>query len=140
MKRRCKGGVNELPAYRHVNVRMSLDEFIEWALPRYEDFIEKYPDESPSISRFGDSGDYEIGNIELISLKDNRRIQNCDRGTRLQKDGSKRCSTCKTVYENAEQSFSKNKKNFDGYSGLCKQCAKESHNKWLNSKKTKYEH
>lgn len=75
MVARCENANGKNPTYANVRLLMSLDEFITWALPRYTEFIANHPNESPCTARFGDKGHYEIGNIEVISMADNRKQQ-----------------------------------------------------------------
>lgn len=75
MLRRCGNKTGTDPAYANVELRMTLRDFKEWALPRYVEFMALHPKDVPSISRFGDKGHYEIGNIGVISVTENRRQQ-----------------------------------------------------------------
>jgi len=75
MKARCKNANGRCPSYANVELKMSEAVWLEWALPLYEAFITNYPDESPCVSRLGDTGHYEIANIEIISVKENRKRQ-----------------------------------------------------------------
>lgn len=73
MKIRCLNANGKNPTYAKVELRMTLSEFIAWALPRYAKFIAEHPNESPCTARFGDRGHYEISNIKVISVADNRK-------------------------------------------------------------------
>lgn len=60
------------PAYTHVEVRMSKDEFLGWAIPRYEKWLlEHEVTEAPTIDRIESRGHYELKNIQLLSRSDN---------------------------------------------------------------------
>lgn len=75
MLARC-GNVNgKNPAYSNVELRMTKEEWLEWAVPQYEKFVKDFPDQSPNVSRFGDSGHYEIGNLEIICQLENVKKQ-----------------------------------------------------------------
>lgn len=71
MKRRCGNANGKNPAYAGVELRMTMDEWLAWAVPEYGRFNQDHPNESPNASRRGDAGHYEIGNIEVIPRKDN---------------------------------------------------------------------
>ena len=75
MGRRCENKSGKHPAYKNVQLRMTMEELIEWAVPRYEKFLSERPDDTPCVARNGDSGHYKIGNIEIVSVKENRDAQ-----------------------------------------------------------------
>lgn len=120
MKRRCVGGKahDQHPAYADVNLRMTLEEWLEWAVPRYEKFIKEYPDTSPAAARKGDLGDYQIGNIEIISHSQNA----LDKKTLLhiRPDGTKMCCRCRVTKPLSD--FSKNKWRKNGLNHNCRSC------------------
>jgi len=101
---------------------MTMEDFLQWALPLYTSFIEKNPDKSPSVARKGDKGHYELGNIEIISMEENRSRQEAK--LLLKPDGTKLCSRCEEV-KIAEGNFSKNKSRPDGLCHWCKPCMSE---------------
>ncbi len=119
MKRRCVGGKahTKNPAYAGVELRMTMDEWIAWALPKYSSL-----EQPPSVSRKGDVGHYEIGNIEIIPFLENM-ARRATPGRAV--DGIKRCSTCRE--KKKVESFSKNKSHFDGYAHQCKSCVSDYH-------------
>lgn len=121
MYRRCENRCGTEPAYAKVKLRMTKSEWLDWALPKYRKFARLHPDESPSVSRKGDKGHYEIGNIQIISWQENRKLMATP--ARLKEDGTKRCATCKKV-QNA-RNYYKNKATFDGLAHQCKACRKE---------------
>lgn len=120
MKIRCLNANGKNPAYLKVELKMSMNEFLEWAIPKYEEFIKLNPGLSPSISRFNDEGHYEISNIEIISFKENNARQK--RVAMIKPDGTKLCSRCKTVKDSCE--FNKSKGRADGFSNECRKCSK----------------
>lgn len=109
-------GIN--PTYAGVELRMTLEDWLTWAIPQYEHFIAVHPGMSPSAARNGDVGHYEIGNIEIVSTIDNRAQQAMP--GQLRSDGTKRCSRCKEV--KGASCFSKNKSMRDGLAHSCKPC------------------
>ena len=75
MKRRCSDGNGKEPCYSGVSVNMSKEEWLDWAVPRYRNFIQNTPSKTPTVHRLNDSGDYEIANIEIISRSENLERQ-----------------------------------------------------------------
>jgi hypothetical protein len=132
MLARCENADGKNPSYVDVKLRMTLDEWVAWSVPRYEKFIEKNPGISPSVSRFGDIGDYEIGNIEIISFVDNRAKQKFK--NRLRPDGTKPCAKCERILPQNE--FSKRTRNFDGLDQWCKSCSNQACRDYRKKKRT----
>jgi hypothetical protein len=58
-------------SYASIDLKMSREEFAEWAIPAIESFAKCYPQERPSIDRIDPDGHYEQNNIRIISVKDN---------------------------------------------------------------------
>ena len=123
MKRRCGNKCGTEPAYAKVKLKMTLEEWMEWALPRYERFTRKYPDDIPNVSRKGDKGHYEIGNIRIVSHLVNR----ADRTIGQMVNGRKRCSSCKT--RKGAEHFNRNRTSKDGYASECRNCRKLKYHK-----------
>lgn len=106
MKQRCGNANGRNPAYNGVELRMTEEEWLEWSIPLYEEFQRENADTSPSVSRIADSGHYELGNLEIMSVAENRRRQ--VRASRI----TLRCVACGRGYErlksrvlDAEKSF-----------------------------------
>lgn len=60
------------PTYVNVDVRMTKNEFLEWAIPRYKEWIEThFAYEIPTIDRIDSTAHYEIMNIRILSKSDN---------------------------------------------------------------------
>jgi hypothetical protein len=57
--------------YEHVEVKMTKEQFLEWAVPKYEKWFKEHPNVVPSINRLDSKGHYEINNIEMISMREN---------------------------------------------------------------------
>lgn len=75
MVRRCKGGNSVEAAYNDVEVKFTLEEWLDWAVPQYELFENEHPNKTPHVSRIGDSGDYEFDNIKIKPSEDNWQEQ-----------------------------------------------------------------
>lgn len=59
------------PSYSDIQLKMTKEEFLSWAIPQYEEWAKHHPEETPSINRIDPYGHYELSNIQIISLKDN---------------------------------------------------------------------
>lgn len=77
MRRRCRND----PYYLELNVQIKVSEidFIAWATKALREFYYETPSGNPSVNRTGkipqegnEEGDYEIGNIEIKELWDNK--------------------------------------------------------------------
>lgn len=118
MLARCGDPNGKNPTYATVELRMTLEAWLQWSIPEYERFITRYPDLSPSAARKGDAGHYEIGNVEIISSLENRAQQAMP--GQLRPDGTKRCSRCKET--KLADEFCKNRGTRDGLSHQCRPC------------------
>lgn len=125
MVARCENANGKNPAYANVKLKMTLDEWLKWAVPRYRRFIAKHPGQSPCASRKGDAGHYEIGNIEIIDASENRARQRAI--LLMREDGTKLCGRCRQV-KDANENFAKHRNRPDGYATWCKACV-STHNK-----------
>jgi hypothetical protein len=123
MQARCLNKNGKNPTYAGVELRMTMKEWVAWAVPEYERFILSYPDQTPNAARFKDVGHYEIGNVRIISLSQNCAEQPIRGIGLLKTDGTKRCSDCKGV--KGSNSFSKNRATKDGFHNICKDCVRE---------------
>jgi len=117
-------------SYAHVEIRMTVDEFLAWAVPEYEKWTKKRPKEKPSIDRIDSNGHYEIGNLRLLELQKNRS-NNRRNMHRLAPKGTLHCHRCKQ-YLPREQFYERpsvpitatSERNH--WSGMCKECTKEA--------------
>jgi hypothetical protein len=125
-----RGRVTEGPrlkeCYRGVQIRMTREQFMEWAVPAFTKWIEEHPGVKSSVDRIEAAGHYELGNIRIISLsqnsRDTRRTKNTEK-TKTQ--GKLWCSGCQAYL--SEDLFYKLKR--PGRSGrtntgYCKECDK----------------
>ena len=118
MRRRCGNADGKNPAYIDVELRITEELWLEWAVPRYEAFLRARPTEVPCVSRNGDQGHYEFGNIQVLSVAENRALQKSV--GLLRADGRKRCGMCRR--ELTPAFFSKNRCKPDGLAPRCKEC------------------
>ena len=66
MNHRCGKGT-----YRHIRVKMTKQEWRDFAFPLLKKFLEERPDETPSVDRIDPDGDYSLDNIRIISYQEN---------------------------------------------------------------------
>lgn len=133
MLARCGNPNGKNPTYANVELRMTLEEWMTWAVPRYEEFNLLHSDVSPAVSRYGDMGHYEIGNMEIISQAENASRQKRDTTYLLRPDGNKLCSKCLAVH--SKEKFSKASRNRDGLATWCRQCIATSCQEWRDRKR-----
>jgi len=132
---RCENANGKNPAYANVKLRMTLDEFVAWSVPRYEAFIAEHPSASPVCARKGDKGDYEIGNIEIISFIENRRRQQPI--LLVREDGTKMCGGCRRIMD-AVGNFGKNRSRRDDLvQGMSCGIKGAGHERWQKTRSTK---
>ena len=117
MKQRCKNVNGKNKSYLNVELKMTEGEWLEWAVPLYETFLEAMPDESPCASRKNDTGHYGIGNIEIISVKENRKRQKADRPAALTHGSLSsyrycKCELCKKANRDHRREYRARKKKF----------------------------
>lgn len=121
MNRRCLNRDGDNPAYARIELRIGKAEFIAWALPYYEQIIAA--GKIPTVSRIGDKGHYEIGNIEIIPKDEHRRLEALIRKSRTRPEpGKKVCPKCRVTKECSE--FSHNRSSMDGRNCWCKLCVR----------------
>lgn len=118
MKRRAGNATGVEPAYANVQLLITKDVWLAWAIPEYERFQANHPDMSPCVSRFEDTGHYELDNIEIISVAENRARQKAI--LLLKPDGTKLCSMCREIKNGAM--FAKSRRRPDGLSHQCRRC------------------
>lgn len=129
MQRRCLNADGNNPAYKNVELRMTLREWLEWALPKYESFIKENPKDKPSVARHNDEGHYELGNLSICSLSENikqqKRKHTWVHGT-LSGYRYCRCALCSKAKRKYMQEY-KRKTEYRGFESLC------SHHLWAGS-------
>ncbi len=83
--------------YAGIEVRMTRQEFLAWAIPIYSEWMKQHPDDTPSVDRKDPTGHYEIGNLQIISLSDNSQITRRNK-TWSAPPGTAWCSGCKDYH------------------------------------------
>lgn len=58
-------------SYADIQVLFTRDQFFDWAIPAYTDWINKNPGKAPSLDRTDPSGDYAPGNVRVLELSVN---------------------------------------------------------------------
>lgn len=110
-------------SYRLVELRMTQEQFFAWAIPKYETWFRERPGVTPSIDRIESTGHYEISNIRLAPLQENR-LRNSRRRNAIAPFGKRWCSGCQDYFPIDE--FSKRRKptpsNPLGLFAYCKTC------------------
>ena len=133
MLKRCLNKDGKNPSYANVELKMTWEEWLQWAVPEYEKFQRDNPGVTPNAARIGDAGHYELGNIRIISQTQNCEEQAGKYINAVQENGTKRCSSCKTP--RPVEMFSKNKSRWDGLASDCKDCV----NKYIKQMREKKE-
>lgn len=101
LNQRCYNGkysttpTNQFKSYKNkkIQLKMTKEEFTSWMLLNYNTYNDlKEKGEIPSIDRINPNGDYEISNIQMISLHENlekRSGKTCRRMNRQEKEIAK---------------------------------------------------
>lgn len=114
---------NHRKCYASVEVRMTREEFMAWAVPAYEEWFRDRPGVTPSVDRIDSKGHYEPGNIRLLPVQDNRR-----RSSKFINDfapeGTKWCPSC-TGFLPFASFYQTNRRTYHrlGLSAYCRKCA-----------------
>lgn len=119
-------------SYAGIELKMTRSEFLEWAVPRYAEWIAKGIEGVPSVDRIQSSGHYELGNLQLIERRLNSSKRKCNLTNGLP-EGLKKCAHCNEVKPFEAFGFRSQgllKKRY-----ICILCErKESANRWRKKK------
>lgn len=107
------------PSYSDIEVRMTFNEWINWAFPQYRAWMDNRPGEIASLDRINTTGHYEITNLQIISTKENSRKPRRS-ANNLAPKGAHWCSRCQ-AYLPLEM-FGKNPSNRASKAQYCKGC------------------
>lgn len=72
MNRKARNDDGLHPTYAAVEVRMTRDQFLAWAVPAFEAWMAQNPGKSPAVGRIGHVGHYELGNIVVTEFEPHR--------------------------------------------------------------------
>ena len=111
--------------YEHVQIRMTRQEFLDWALPKYEQWMKDRPDETPSLDRVDPNGHYEISNLRLLERGENSRLAKNHPNVHA-KEGTAWCCRCEQYLDVSQ--FWRSKSNYNGLQGRCKDCQRHAIN------------
>lgn len=100
---------------------MERDEFMAWVVPELEKWITEQSLDGVSVDRIKD-GDYRIDNLQLLHKRDNWLKAPVHKNVNAP-DGTAWCHKCKKHI--STESFSKNKRNWNGLHSECKVHIKE---------------
>ena len=74
IKKRAGNRNGRNPSYTLIEMRIDRDAFITWATYAIDIFRSQHPHDTPSLDRINPDGHYELGNIRVISWKENSRL------------------------------------------------------------------
>ena len=106
-------------SYSRVEVRLTFEEWLNWAFPKYLAWAHDHPNIIPSVDRINPDGHYEISNIRIISLKENQGRARRSQNNQAPK-GQHWCSGCQGYL--AIDMFWKNPTLRSGRATYCKGC------------------
>lgn len=69
--RRCGTG-----NYKFIEVRMTKEEWYEFATPMITEFLENNPGDTPSVDRINPKGHYSLDNVRIVSWEKNLTTSN----------------------------------------------------------------
>lgn len=109
-------------SYKNIKVLITRDEFLSWATPIFKNW--DYSDSSaPSIDRIDGFGNYELGNMQVIPLSENRKKHRTDK-IHSSPVGKSWCHRCKDYL--SLSNFWACKSNSNGLQKRCKSCQQEA--------------
>ncbi len=112
--------------YAGVEVRMTREEFVAWATPRYKEWFAAHPGTTPSIDRIDPAKHYELGNLQLIAVEANR-YKNSRHRNLTAPPGTRWCCQCQAYQAEGEfyrvPSYVK-PGNPEGFVCYCKSCSR----------------
>ena len=122
--REAARGTKRYRSYVGIEVRMTLEEFLAWAVPEYEAWLKEAPDVTPTLDRKDSTKHYEIGNLQLITQSENSKKSRANKHLHDKVPaGLKLCGRCKTAKPFSE--FSPCASGTFGLNGYCRLCTNE---------------
>lgn len=105
------------PAYANVEVRMTREQFMAWAVPAFSRWMTRNPDKVASVDRRDNDGHYDIGNIRIIEKMANQLRSTRYRNLNGCPKGKSWCSWCKAYHARKEFNPANNK---NGLQTMCR--------------------
>lgn len=106
MRARVRGDYDDkTQCYKGIEIRMTREEFVAWAIPAYERWFKEHGEpkdigDVPSVDRIKPEGHYEIGNLRLLTVRDNAKLARTVNTNAP--DGTKWCPACSQFVKHAE--------------------------------------
>jgi len=71
INRRAEDKEGTRPSYTQIKNLLTKEEFVKWAVPELNKWVEKFNLSSASVDRINPDKHYELGNLQILSLSDN---------------------------------------------------------------------
>lgn len=123
LSRRANNRIGTRPTYTDVDVRLTRQEFMSWAIPELEKWIITHSLHSATVDRKDTRGHYELSNIQILSKSDNSRKLERNKNV-VAPDGYAWCGGCKS-YLTINNFYHNSNNTHTGTSFHCKQHSKE---------------
>jgi hypothetical protein len=111
------------PSYKGIGVRMTRDDFLEWAVPAYTRWMAANPDKTPSLDRIDPAGHYAVDNLRVIERGENSRLARNHPNVHAP-EGMAWCHSCEAYLP--VDNFWKSARDFNGLQKRCKPCQKSA--------------
>lgn len=110
-------------SYDGIEVRMTRDAFLAWAIPEYTLWMAKNPGATPSLDRIDPKKHYELGNLRLLTRGENARLASNHPNVHAPA-GMAWCGTHAAYLP--KESFQKDNSAFNGLQQRCRDCQNEA--------------
>jgi hypothetical protein len=126
IERRCMNRDGRNPSYASVELRLTKDAFLVWAIPAFTAYYEQHPEvlqshdprDWPSVDRIRGDGHYEAGNLQILAMGENARLNGQHRHVSAP-DGMAWCSTHRQYHPRG--AFARHAARYNGLQKHCKQ-------------------
>lgn len=119
LRRRAGARKGDRACYEQVEVRISREAFMAWAVPEIAQFFKDHPGLTPSVDRKEPSGHYEAGNLRIVDVNQNRLMTRKNKNL-VAPPGKLWCGICKQYL--AIESFSVDNQRRTKRNCFCKPC------------------
>lgn len=106
-------------SYDGIEIRMTRKEFLCWAIPQYQAWMNANPDDCPSLDRKDPKAHYQIGNLRILERGENSRLAS-NHPNVFAPLGMAWCGTHKAYLP--VQNFQRCQSNFNGLQQRCAEC------------------